>query len=75
MTDWREQLKQDAKYVLLTNEGENLLEDLKRRYGFYKPTFRVDPYETAYAEGQRSVLLFILSLLADEKPPEGETIV
>jgi phage baseplate assembly protein W len=67
-----EELRQDAKQILDTNEGERLLEDLKRRYGFYQPTFRGDPYETAYAEGQRSVLLFILSLISDDQPPQGE---
>jgi hypothetical protein len=70
-----EDLRQDAKQLLHTNEGDRLLEDLKRRYGFYQPTFRGDPYETAYAEGQRSVLLFILSLISDDKPPEGNDSV
>ena len=70
-----EELRQDAKQILHTNEGDRLLEDLKRRYGFYQPTFRGDPYETTYAEGQRSVLLFILSLISDDKPPEGNDSV
>ena len=57
-----EELEQDAKHILNTPEGERLLEDFKHRYGFYRPTFQSDPYETAYAEGQRSVLLFLMQL-------------
>ena len=67
-----EELREDAKHIFNTNEGERLLEDMKHRYGFYTPTFRGDHCESAYAEGQRSVVLFILSLLSDRKPIEGE---
>ena len=67
-----EELREDAKHIFSTNEGERLLEDMKHRYGFYTPTFRGDHCESAYAEGQRSVVLFILALLSDRKPIEGE---
>ena len=63
-------LRDDARLLLNTSEGQRVLEDLQARYGFYTPTFSADPYESAYREGQRSVVLFLMSLLRDEPQRE-----
>ena len=63
-------LRDDARMLLNTSEGQRVLEDLQARYGFYTPTFSADPYESAYREGQRSVVLFLMSLLRDEPQRE-----
>jgi len=67
-------LRDDAKLLLNTTEGQQVLEDLKSRYGFYVPTFSADPYESAYREGQRSVVLFLMSLLRDEPRREEQDV-
>ena len=67
-------LRDDAKLLLNTDEGQNVLEDLKARYGFYAPTFSTDPYESAYREGQRSVVLFLMSLMRDEPQREDSDV-
>ena len=63
-------LRDDARMLLNTSEGQRVLEDLQARYGFYTPTFSADPYESAYREGQRAVVLFLMSLLRDEPQRE-----
>ena len=70
--EYIQSLRTDARMVLNSNEGQCVLEDLQARYGFYTPTFSADPYESAYREGQRSVVLFLMSLLRDE--PQREDI-
>jgi len=70
----RQQLIDAAKEVLGGEAGEIVLEQLKRNYGFYSPNFAVDPYETAYREGQRSVVLYLMKIISDEpiKQIEGD---
>jgi hypothetical protein len=67
-------LRDDAKLLLNTTEGQQVLEDLKLRYGFYVPTFSADSHESAYREGQRSVVLFLMSLLRDEPKREEQDV-
>tara|TARA_B100001013_G_scaffold266587_1_gene168393 strand:+ start:4662 stop:4898 length:237 start_codon:yes stop_codon:yes gene_type:complete len=67
----RAALRDDARMLFNTEEGNRLLEDMKRRYGMYSPTFSGDPHETSYREGQRSVVLYVMSLLRDE-PTQGD---
>lgn len=64
----RQRLVDAAKEVFGTDAGTILLDRLKRLYGIYTPVFSADPYEHAYAEGQRSVVLF-LQQLVDYRPP------
>ena len=40
------------------------------RFCEHSSTFSSDPCETAYREGQRTVLLFIRSMIRDRKPLE-----
>ena len=61
------------KLVFDTEDGDMVLEDLGLRFCEQSSTFSSDPCETAYREGQRTVVLFIRSMLRD-KPNEEETV-
>ena len=58
------------KEVFTTVQGEQVLEDMGVRFCEHSSTFSSDPCETAYREGQRTVLLFIRSMIRDRKPLE-----
>lgn len=60
------ELRRSYKLLLESDDGKKILKDLKRRYFIQGTTFSNDPYETAYCEGQRTVVLFLLSMLQDE---------
>ena len=45
------------------------MSDLEARFHFYGSTFSADPNETAYREGQRTVVLFLKSMLREQKEP------
>lgn len=66
----REDLRDDARLVFNTAEGQNVLDDLKARYCINTTTFSVDPTETAYREGQRTVILYIMNLIEESTPQE-----
>ncbi len=58
------QLHQDYKFVFGSEEGQRVLEDLKKRCFFNSSTFVSDNQnETVLREGQRSVVLFIDNIL------------
>ena len=61
------------KLVFDTEDGDKGLYDLGLRFCEQSSTFSTDPCETAYREGQRTVVLFIRSMLRD-KPNEEETV-
>ena len=61
------------KTVFDTEDGDKVLEDLGLRFCEQSSTFSTDPCETAYREGQRTVVLFIRSMLRD-KQTEEETV-
>ena len=61
------------KLVFDTEDGDKVLEDLGLRFCEQSSTFSTDPCETAYREGQRTVVLFIRSMLRDK--PNEEDIV
>jgi len=60
----------DIKKIYLSTfasmEGETVLADLQSAY-YHRSSFSKDPYETAYREGQRSVIIRILNLLEEDK--------
>jgi hypothetical protein len=58
------------KEVFTSVQGERILEDLGVRFCEHSSTFSVDPNETAYREGQRTVVLFIKSMLRNQKQLE-----
>tara|TARA_R100000458_G_C8138666_1_gene150785 strand:+ start:128 stop:355 length:228 start_codon:yes stop_codon:yes gene_type:complete len=53
------------KTVFNSADGEVVLHDLETRFHIETPVFSNDPYETAFRDGQRSVVLLIRSLLRD----------
>jgi len=65
-----EDTKELYKEVFTSVQGERILEDLGVRFCEHSSTFSVDPNETAYREGQRTVVLFIKSMLRDQKQLE-----
>ena len=66
------QLKKDYKVVFNTEEGKRVLKDLKFRCHHYMPTHvKNDSHESAFLEGQRSVLLTILSFIKEENKLDG----
>ena len=59
-----QELQTDYKTVFNSDEGKIVLSDLEKRCHFMTTTnIKGDSHESAYMEGQRSVLLFIKSML------------
>ena len=57
-------LIKDYQFVFNSNEGKNILEDLKKRCHFYNTTHvKGDSHESAFYEGQRSIVVFMESLI------------
>lgn len=65
-----EDIVRTYKAVFTSDDGKFILEDLGLRFCEHSSTFSTDPYETAYREGQRTVVLFIKSMLQDRKQLE-----
>ena len=62
-----QELKEKYKFVFNTGEGKAILDDLEKRCHYHSTTnVKGDSHESAYMEGQRSVLLFIKSMLQNE---------
>ena len=58
------QLREIYKIVFGSDQGKRVMEDLEKRCHFWSTTnIKGDSHESAYMEGQRSVLLFIKSML------------
>ena len=57
-------LKKNYQYIFNTDEGKSVMSDLEKRCHFFTTTnIKGDSHESAYMEGQRSVLLFIKQML------------
>ena len=57
-------LKTNYKTIFNTAEGKRVLADLEKRCHYHSTTnVKGDSHESAYMEGQRSVLLFIKQML------------
>jgi len=65
------ELKRCYQIAFGTKEGTIVLEDLKKKCGFYNSTFDKDPYITANLEGQRQVVLHIQNMTKTQ-PNLGE---
>lgn len=52
--------------VFKSQDGIKVLEDLEKRCGVHTTSFSKDSHETAFREGQRSVVLFIKSTLSKQ---------
>ena len=58
------QLQIDYKSIFNSDEGSRVMADLEKRCHFLSTTnIKGDSHESAYMEGQRSVLLFIKQML------------
>ena len=58
------ELQTNYKFIFNTDEGKKVLADLEKRCHYHSTTnVKGDSHESAYMEGQRSVLLFIKSML------------
>ena len=58
------ELVQNYKTTFNTDTGKQVLDDLKKRSHFFNTTHvKGDSHESAYCEGQRSLVVFIESLL------------
>jgi len=67
------ELKLAYRRTFLTDDGEQVLGDLKKRFSFETTTFvSGDPHQSAFAEGQRAAVLTIVRMLAEERSPEQE---
>ena len=63
-----EGLKVNYKTIFNTDEGKEVLIDLEKRCHYHSTTnVKGDSHESAYMEGQRSVILFIKSMLRKDK--------
>ncbi len=68
------ELKLAYKAVFETDDGKLVFEDLARRFHMFQPTYStLGTHDTAFAEGQRSVALFIRNQLIDQKPVPTHT--
>ena len=62
-----EGLKKNYHYIFNTDEGKSVMSDLEKRCHHHTTTnVKGDSHESAYMEGQRSVLLFIKQMLQKE---------
>ena len=64
--------KSNYEQLFKSHTGTQVLNDLSKRFHVFTstiPTGDIDPYELAYAEGQRSVVLWLLSM---KEPKEKE---
>jgi hypothetical protein len=61
-------LKKDYQFIFASSEGGNVLADIEKRCHYHSTTnVKGDSHESAYLEGQRSVILFIKSMLQNDK--------
>ena len=56
------ELEGNYKTNFSTKEGERVLADLESAY-YHRSSFAKDPYETAFNEGSRAVVVRILNLI------------
>ena len=60
-------LKTNYKYIFNTDEGKAVMSDLEKRCHFFTTTnIKGDSHESAYMEGQRSILLFLKAMLQND---------
>jgi hypothetical protein len=68
-----EDLRATYKMLFNTNDGQVVLDDLQRRFHIRTIVHAERCCETAFRDGQRSVVLMLQSLLEDRPPPIEET--
>lgn len=60
-------LKESYQVLFATDDGSKIINDLQKRFHVDQSTFSTDALEMAFLEGQRSVMLFILRAITEEK--------
>ena len=61
------EMKATYRQVLSDKDGAFVIDDLEKRFNVNSTSFSKDPYETAFREGQRDVVLFIKSSMKEQK--------
>jgi len=62
-----DELHQMYRRVFETEDGQRVIEDLKTRFWFHAPVHAPgDTHETAYRDGQRSIVLSLISMLQED---------
>jgi len=62
-----DELHQMYRRVFETEDGLRVIEDLKTRFWFHAPVHAPgDTHETAYRDGQRSIVLSLISMLQED---------
>ena len=68
ITKYLNQVKKNYQFLFSSNEGKEVMSDLEKRCHHHTTTnVKGDSHESAYMEGQRSILLFIKAMLQNEK--------
>ena len=70
-----EDLQAAYKFILESNDGQVVMEDLDLRFHIRAPVFSSDPHETAFRDGQRSVVLFMRNMLRDRPTIDEEQVI
>jgi hypothetical protein len=66
--EYIKKLRDNYQFIFESDEGKEVLSDLEKRCHFYSTTnIKGDSHESAYMEGQRSILLFIKQMLQKKK--------
>jgi hypothetical protein len=66
-----EDLKLAYRRTFNSEDGEQVLKDLKARFSFETSTFVPgDPHQSAFREGQRDAVLLIVRMLSEEGKPK-----
>ena len=67
ITKYLNNVKKNYQFLFSSNEGKEVMSDLERRCHHHTTTnVKGDSHESAYMEGQRSILLFIKAMLQNE---------
>lgn len=67
-----DELKAIYKSVLNSEDGMRVMNDLSARFGLWKSSYTPNSDETAFREGQRDVVLFLLNMINETKKPQEE---
>ena len=66
--EYIKKLRDNYQFIFESDEGKEVLSDLEKRCHFYSTTnIKGDSHESAYMEGQRSIILFIKQMLQKKK--------
>ena len=68
ITKYLNNVKKNYQFLFSSNEGKEVMSDLEKRCHYHSTTnVKGDSHESAYMEGQRSILLFIKQMLQTNK--------